>query len=161
VRSTEPAAAGTIDVGYNHWGYVVNESDPTYAYAPYELTLPSGAKIPVPKEAAYYRAPPRAIVASPTGDRIVLLFNAAVLVCQPSQDIPGRYKITLVEASTGKITPLGEGDGAAHATFRADGELFVQKGRRVMHVAKNGTETALPDGVLLVPPLSRDDQCGF
>jgi len=149
-----------IDLGYSHWGYVVTEADAAFTFRPYELTLPSGAKIAVPKEAAFYQASPRAIVASPAGDRIVLVFNATVLNCMPSSAVPGRYKLTLVEPGTGKVAVLGEGDGAGHATFRADGELFVQQGKRVYHVARDGALDTLPEGVLLVPPLDRDDNCG-
>lgn len=155
----EPSVA--IVLGANHWGYVVTETAPSYVYKPLELSLPSGAKLAVPKEAAFYRAPPREIVPSPTGDRIVLVWNATVLVCDPAQDIPGRYKLSLLETASGRVTQLGEGDGAGHATFRADGELFVQRGRRVYQVARNGTQTELPEGVLLVPPLERSDECGF
>jgi hypothetical protein len=69
--------------------------------------------------------------------------------------------MALVDTGIGKVTSLGEGDGAGHAAFRADGELFVQRGHRVYHVAKDGAENALPGGILLVPPLERDDYCGF
>jgi hypothetical protein len=106
----EPSAA--IVLGYNHWGYVVTETAPSYAYKSFELALPSGAKVAVPKNAAFYRAPPREIVPSPTGDRIVLVWNAAVLVCDPAQDIPGRFKLLLLDVASGRVTQLGEGDGA-------------------------------------------------
>lgn len=89
------------------------------------------------------------------------MWNAAVLTCDPARDIPGRYKLSLVDTASGKVTPLGEGDGAGHAAFRADGELFVQKGRRVSQIARSGAQTDLHEGVLLVPPLYRDDACGF
>jgi hypothetical protein len=148
-----------MNIGYDHWGYVAQESDGAYTYSPGELTLPSGTKIPIPKALGFYRAPAR-VVPSPTGDRVVLVFNAAVFVCQPSDDIPGRFKMALVETSSGKVTPLGEGDGAGHAVFRANGDLYVQRGRRVFAISPSG-ETPLPDGVLLVPPLDRYDQCGF
>jgi hypothetical protein len=150
-----------VDMGHNHWGYPVTESDPGYVYKPNELTLPSGAKLAVPKEMVFYRAPAHEIVASASGDRVVLVFNADVLECRTSQDIPGRYKMALVETATGRVTALGEGDGAGHARFRADGELFIQQGSRVYDVARDGTRTALPEGVLLVPPLEPDHGCGF
>jgi len=149
-----------IQLGYNHWGYAVQESDGAYGYQPTDLALPSGARIHVPTANAFRRAPAR-IVRSPGGDRVVLEWNAAVLECDEAQDIPGRFKLALVDVATSTVTPLGEGDGAGHAAFRANGELFVQRGRRVYQVAADRADTELPQGVLLVPPLDRDDECGF
>ncbi len=91
---------------------------------------------------------------------MVLVFNGDVLQCDPSVDVPGRFRLVPVEPAAGKVSPLGAGDGAGHAVFRADGELFVQRGSRVSRIARDGTSSDLPDGIMLVPPLSRDDQCG-
>ncbi|MCA9586525.1 MAG: tetratricopeptide repeat protein [Myxococcales bacterium] len=146
-------------LGYNHWGYPVTEVTPGFEYKSHELVTPDGKKVPIPKALAFYQAPPRKIVASPRGDRVVLVWNAAALVCDPTRDIPGHYKLALVDTTSGAVRGLGEGEGSAHATFTTDGRLYVQRGRRVFHVGE--TETPLPDGVLLVPPVDRDDQCGF
>jgi hypothetical protein len=91
---------------------------------------------------------------------VVLLWNAAVLTCDPTADIPGRYKMALVDVASGTVTSLGEGDGAAAAAFTARGDLFIQRGKKVEELASAGPK-ALPAHVLLVPELVRDDACGF
>jgi hypothetical protein len=155
-----PSRPVEIDVGYNPWGYVITESDPRYAYKDFVLTLPSGRAIAIPRERAYAAAAPRAIVASPDGERVALVWNASALQCQTATDVPGRYKLAFVDVATARVTDLGEGDGAGDAVFRADGELFVQRGRKVFHVHRDASETELPEGVLLVPPLRKDEGCG-
>ena len=151
----------SMDIGYNHWGYVVTEDDRSYVYAPktHELTLPSRRVVAIPKALAFYEAPAR-VVASPSGDRVVLLWNAAVLECKHDENIPGRYEMALVDTKTGAVTSLGEGDGAGAAAFDASGELYVQRGKSVVLLSRVGP-MPLPAHVLLVPALERDDQCGF
>jgi len=151
----------SMNVGYNHWGYVVTENDPSYAYAPqrHELTLPSHEVIAIPPALAFYEAPAR-VVPSPSGDRVVLLWNAAVLVCKADEDIPGAFKMALVDTASGRVTSLGEGDGAGAAAFDASGELFVQRGKTVVELSRFGPKP-LPPHVQLVPALERDDYCGF
>ena len=148
-----------VEIGYNHWGYIAGESDPAYAYAPHVLVLPSGKKIDVPKALAFYEGIPR-VVASPTGDRAVLLWDAAVPRCDPKSVIPGHFKMALVETATGAVTSLGEGDGAAAAAFTRSGALFLQRSAKVTERV-GAAETDVPRGVLLVPNLDRDDECGF
>jgi hypothetical protein len=121
------------------------------------LTLPSGQRIPIPKIVAYYQAAP-AIIASPTGDRVLLLWNAATLECDHAKTIPGRYKMALIRTSDARITPLGEGVGAAFGSFAPDGTLYIQQDRRVFGF---GSAAPLPDGVLLVPPVEHEPYCGF
>jgi hypothetical protein len=150
----------TMGIGYNHWGYPTTELDARYAYGPHELRLPGGAKVPIPKALAFYQAPPRSIVASPAGDRVVLVWNGSTFVCDGTRDIPGRYKMALVDVAHGTVTSLGEGDGAGHAAFTKAGDLYVQRGTRLFRVAPGGDEPQ-PEGVLLVPPLERNDECGF
>jgi hypothetical protein len=148
-----------MTVGYNHWGYVVTEDNRAYSYKPHALAVPGGKTFDVPKALAFYQAPAR-VVASPSGDRVVLLWHAAVLTCDPKQDVPGRAKMALVDTKSGSVTTLGESDGAGAAAFDAAGNLFVQHGTRVEQMTAAGPKP-LPERVLLVPPLSRDDQCGF
>jgi len=150
-----------MEVGYNHWGYVVTENDPAYAYSKqsHELTLPSRKVIAIPKSMAFYEAPAR-VIPSPSGDRVVLLWNATVLECEHARDIPGRFKMALVDVVSGQVSSLGEGDGAGAAAYRASGELFVQRGKKVEQLTDAGPKE-LPAHVLLVPELTRDDACGF
>jgi len=148
-----------IELGYNHWGYPVEESDGAYAYAAPMLALPTGEKIEIPKKLAFYKGPARTI-ASPAGDRVALTWNAAVLACDPARTIPGRYKMALVDTKTGAVSSLGEGDGAGAVSFTKSGRMFVQRGARVFEVSPAG-EAPLPDEVRLVPDVQRDDQCGF
>jgi len=148
-----------MELGYNHWGYPVEESDGAYSYTPPTLTLPTGAKIDIPKNVAFYKGPAR-VVASPTGDRVALTWNAAVLTCSPGGTIPGRYKMAVVDTKTGNTTSLGEGDGAGAVSFTKSGRMFVQRGAHVFEVSASG-EIPLPSDVRLVPDLAHDDQCGF
>ncbi len=147
-----------MNIGYNHWGWIVTENNRAYTYRPHELVLPSGKTIAVPKAMAFYHAPAR-VIPSPQGDRVVLVWNAAVIECDGKQDIPGHYKMALVDTVAGTVTSLGDGNGAGHAAFRASGELYVQRGTRVEQITQAGA-TALPAHVLLVPPVVRDDACG-
>jgi hypothetical protein len=147
-----------VEVGYNHWGYLTSESDPAYAYAAPTLTLPSKQTIEIPKNLAFYRGAAR-VIASPSGDRVALVWDAATLQCDRSQ-IPGHFKIALVDTKTNAVSALGEGDGAGAVAFSKSGAMFVQRGPRAVEITPTG-DLPLPENVKLVPDLVRADECGF
>jgi hypothetical protein len=150
-----------LDAGYNHFGHTVRESNPGYTYKNFTLTTPAGRTIAIPKSVAFYLAKPN-VIAAPDGKRALLIWNAVTLQCSPSDDIPGRYKMALVDTTAGTVVPLGEGEGAGFGEFDRDGVLYLQRDRRVTRLATDGKDDGnLPDGILLVPPVVNNPYCGF